>query len=98
MSLVATDPPHLRPEKSSGLPSVSVGEVEQVMRHPADSTPGWASVRECHMSQAASSFGAVVESLVERVARLVGAEPAAWEERAAPWQPPGAVEGGNERF
>jgi hypothetical protein len=39
-----------------------------------------------------------VESLVERVARLVGAAPAAWEERAAPWQPQRGVEGGNERF
>ena len=36
----------------------------------------------------------VVELLAERVARLVGAEPVAWEERAAPWQPRGAVEGG----
>jgi hypothetical protein len=49
------------------------------------------------MSRAAS-FGAIVELLAERVARLVGAEPVAWHERAAPWQPEGAVEGGNERF
>jgi hypothetical protein len=39
-----------------------------------------------------------VELLEERVAHLVGAEPVAWQERAAPWQPEGAVEGGNERF
>jgi hypothetical protein len=39
-----------------------------------------------------------VELLAERVSRLVGAEPVAWQERAAPWQPEGAVEGGNERF
>lgn len=43
-------------------------------------------------------MGSVVELLAERVARLVGAEPVGWEERAAPWQPRGAVEGGNERF
>jgi hypothetical protein len=35
---------------------------------------------------------------VERVARLVGAEPVAWVERAAPWQPAAAVEGGNARW
>src|SRR6266568_834879 len=46
----------------------------------------------------AASFGPIVELLAERVARLVGAEPVAWQERAAPWQPEGAVEGGNERF
>src|SRR5215510_5714748 len=34
MSLLTTDPPHLRPKKHSGLLSVSVGEVEQVTRHP----------------------------------------------------------------
>jgi hypothetical protein len=39
-----------------------------------------------------------VELLAERVARLVGADPVAWQERAAPWQREGAVEGGNERF
>jgi hypothetical protein len=36
--------------------------------------------------------------LAERVRRLVGSVPVAWEPRAAPWQPTGAVEGGNERF
>jgi thiamine kinase-like enzyme len=36
--------------------------------------------------------------LAERVRRLVGADPVAWEARAAPWQPTGVVEGGNERF
>jgi hypothetical protein len=40
----------------------------------------------------------VVKLIVERVARVVGAEPVAWEKRAAPWQPEGAVEGGNERY
>jgi hypothetical protein len=39
-----------------------------------------------------------VELLAERVARLVGAEPVAREQRTAPRQPRGAVEGGNERF
>jgi thiamine kinase-like enzyme len=39
-----------------------------------------------------------MELLAQRVARLVGAEPVAWEARAAPWQPEGALEGGNERF
>jgi thiamine kinase-like enzyme len=39
-----------------------------------------------------------VDLITERVARLVGAEPVAWEERAAPWQPQAAVEGGNERY
>jgi hypothetical protein len=39
-----------------------------------------------------------LESLAERVGRLVGARPVAWQERAAPWQPAGAVAGGNERF
>ena len=39
-----------------------------------------------------------MERLIERVERLVGARPASWEARAAPWQPSGAVEGGNERF
>jgi hypothetical protein len=43
-------------------------------------------------------LGSVVELLAERVARLVGAEPVTWEERAAPWQPVDAIEGGNERF
>jgi thiamine kinase-like enzyme len=40
----------------------------------------------------------MMEHLAERVGRLVGARPVAWEPRAAPWQPAGAVEGGNERF
>ena len=39
-----------------------------------------------------------MERLVERVERLVGARPVSWESRAAPWQPSGAVEGGNERY
>jgi hypothetical protein len=34
MPLVATDPPHLRLKKRSGLLPVSVGEVEQIERHP----------------------------------------------------------------
>jgi hypothetical protein len=34
MSLVTTDPPHLRPKKHRGLFSVSVREVEQIMPHP----------------------------------------------------------------
>jgi hypothetical protein len=34
MPLVATDPPHLRPEKCGDVFSVSVGDVEQVVRHP----------------------------------------------------------------
>src|SRR5262249_19051822 len=33
MSLVATDPPCLRLEKHTDLLSISVGEVEQIMRH-----------------------------------------------------------------
>ncbi len=39
-----------------------------------------------------------MESLAERVGRVVGARPVAWEARAAPWQPAHTVEGGNERF
>jgi thiamine kinase-like enzyme len=39
-----------------------------------------------------------MEQLTERIARLLGAQPVAWEVRAAPWQPTDAVEGGNERF
>lgn len=39
-----------------------------------------------------------METLAQRVGRLLGARPVAWEPRAAPWQPAGAVEGGNERF
>jgi Phosphotransferase enzyme family len=39
-----------------------------------------------------------VERLTERVERLLGARPVAWEPRAAPWQPAAAVGGGNERF
>ncbi len=39
-----------------------------------------------------------MEPLVRRVARLVGAEPVAWDARAAPWQPVTAVAGGNERY
>lgn len=34
VSLVATDSPHVRPEKYGRLLSVSVGEVEQIVRHP----------------------------------------------------------------
>ena len=58
---------------------------------------GCASVRRDPRVERAP-LGSVVELLAERVARLVGAEPVGWEERAAPWQPRGAVEGGNERF
>lgn len=39
-----------------------------------------------------------MEALAERLARLVGARPVAWEARAASWQPSRPVEGGNERF
>jgi thiamine kinase-like enzyme len=39
-----------------------------------------------------------MEALAERLTRLVGARPVAWEPRAAPWQPSAVVEGGNERF
>jgi hypothetical protein len=46
----------------------------------------------------AALFGPVVELLAERITRLVGAEPVAWDWRAAPWQPEGVVKGGNERF
>lgn len=36
--------------------------------------------------------------LEERVARLLGARPTSWRRRSAPWQPAGAVAGGNDRF
>src|SRR5579862_7510860 len=39
-----------------------------------------------------------METLEQRVGRLVGSRPAAWEPRAAPWQPAGGVAGGNKRF
>lgn len=39
-----------------------------------------------------------MEGLAERIGALLGARPVAWEPRAAPWQPAGAVDGGNERF
>jgi hypothetical protein len=39
-----------------------------------------------------------VEQPAERVARLLGASPVAWEPRAAPWQPAEAVKGGNARW
>lgn len=39
-----------------------------------------------------------MELLAERVGQLVGAQPVAWEARAAPWQPASSVDGGNERF
>lgn len=39
-----------------------------------------------------------MKRLAERVERLVGARPVAWEPRAAPWQPSEPVAGGNERF
>lgn len=47
------------------------------------------------MGNAAGNAG---RALAERVERLVGARPLSWEPRAAPWQPSGAVAGGNERF
>ena len=34
MFLAPADPPHLRPEKRSGLFLVPLGEVEQIVRHP----------------------------------------------------------------
>jgi Ser/Thr protein kinase RdoA (MazF antagonist) len=40
----------------------------------------------------------VLEALAERIERLLGARPVAWQARAAPWQPADAVVGGNERF
>ncbi len=48
MSLVTTDPPHLRPKKHNGLFSVSVGEVEQVKPH-SPRVPGveWNTRRSC---------------------------------------------------
>jgi hypothetical protein len=39
-----------------------------------------------------------MDALAERVARLLGARPIAWEARSAHWQPSGPVAGGNERF
>ncbi len=41
---------------------------------------------------------AAVEALRERVTRLLGSPPVAWDARAAPWQPLEPVAGGNERF
>ncbi len=39
-----------------------------------------------------------MHGLEERVARLLGARPASWLRRSAPWQPTEAVVGGNDRF
>ncbi|HVM16279.1 MAG TPA: hypothetical protein VM290_01685 [Gaiellaceae bacterium] len=39
-----------------------------------------------------------MERLAERVERLLGARPAEWTPRAAPWQPADAVAGGNVRY
>ncbi len=39
-----------------------------------------------------------MDGLEERVARLLGARPAGWLRRSAPWQPAEAVSGGNDRF
>jgi aminoglycoside phosphotransferase (APT) family kinase protein len=39
-----------------------------------------------------------METLEQRVERLAGSRPIGWEPRAAPWQPPGGVPGGNKRF
>ena len=39
-----------------------------------------------------------METLEQRVGRLAGSQPVAWEPRAAPWQPAGGVPGGNKRF
>jgi len=36
--------------------------------------------------------------LEERIARLLGARGTRWQRRSAPWQPAGAVAGGNDRF
>lgn len=36
--------------------------------------------------------------LEPRVARLLGARPASWQRRSAPWQPTEAIPGGNDRF
>ena len=39
-----------------------------------------------------------METLEQRVGRVAGSRPIAWEPRAAAWQPVGGVPGGNERF
>lgn len=39
-----------------------------------------------------------MDGLEQRVARLLGARPAGWLRRSAPWQPAEAVSGGNDRF
>jgi hypothetical protein len=39
-----------------------------------------------------------METLEQRVGRLAGSHPVAWEPRAAAWQPAGGVPGGNKRF
>jgi hypothetical protein len=40
VSLIAIESPHIRPEKCGRLSSVSLGEVEQIVRHPR--TVPWA--------------------------------------------------------
>ena len=39
-----------------------------------------------------------METLEQRIGRLAGSRPVAWEPQAAPWQPAGGVAGGNKRF
>ena len=39
-----------------------------------------------------------METLEQRVGRVAGSQPVAWEPRAASWQPAGGVPGGNKRF
>lgn len=39
-----------------------------------------------------------MQSLEERLVRALGARPTDWRRRSAPWQPDGAVAGGNDRF
>ena len=70
IAFVATDPPHLRLEKRGGLQSVSVGEVEQVVRRRT-ALQSWRSA-ECSGSQesatvdpAATSAGACSASRCE---------------------------------